>query len=304
MSSSEPFLSVVIPSWNGLDALRAHLPSVFEDARATGDAEVLVSDDGSDDETAASLASWFPDVRVVRRARRGGFAPAANDGVAASSGRIVALLNNDMDVRAGTFAALHAALEGEASAFAATPSILRARTGEDEANTRLRFRRGVVSTGIDGETRREPAYACGGAMAFRRDEFLSLGGFDPLYAPFYWEDVDLSYRARKRGRTILHVPAARVDHDHGRTIGARFDRAMVARVYERNRIVFTWKNITDRRLMRVHLLALPAKVVWDLLVHPAFVLGLRDALRLRGVLRERRAIERSEARVPDRDLLE
>ena len=119
-------------------------------------------------------------------------------------------------------------------------------------------------------------------MAFRREEFLTLGGFDPLFSPFYWEDVDLSYRARKRGRRIVQVEDARVDHDHGRTIGARFSRAEVATVYERNRLLFTWKNLTDPGLWRAHLAALPAKTLWDIVAHPAFVRGLGRAPRVLG----------------------
>jgi len=140
-------------------------------------------------------------------------------------------------------------------------------------------------------------------MAFRREEFLALGGFDPLFSPFYWEDVDLSYRARKRGRRIGFVPGARADHDHGKTIGAKFSRERISRVYERNRLIFTWKNLTDPGLWRTHLLSLPAKAIWDAATHRAFVAGLSDALALRGRIRTARERERAEAAASDRDLL-
>ena len=301
--STAPDLSVVIPSWNGAEPLEAHLPSVLAAARAAGRAEVLVADDGSQDGTGDMLRVRFPEVRIVRRAERGGFAPACDDGAAAAGGRVLVLLNNDMEVREDALAVLAAALERDASAFAAVPSIVRVATGEEEGRTSLSFRRGVVSTSIGAPSGRDPAYACGGAMACRRDEFQRLGGFDRLFAPFYWEDVDLSYRARKRGRRILHVPGARVDHDHGRTIAARFPRAGIARTYERNRLLFTWKNLTDPALLRKHLALLPVKTIWDLAAHPAFVAGLRDALGLRQEWARARARERAEATVGDRELL-
>jgi GT2 family glycosyltransferase len=213
------------------------------------------------------------------------------------------LLNNDMEAREDAFALLAAALEGDPSVFAAVPSIVRTATGEEEARTAIVLRRGVVSTTLDAPPGRDPAYACGGAMACRRGEFERLGGFDRLFAPFYWEDVDLSYRARKRGRRILHVPDARVDHDHGRTIGARFSRGEISRAYERNRLLFTWKNLTDPGLFRRHLAFLPAKTIWDLAAHPAFVVGLRDALGLRREVAQARMKERAEATVADRELL-
>lgn len=293
----------MIPSWNGAEALAAHLPSVVAAARRTGDCEVVVADDASDDDTHELLQTHFPEVRRIRRAQRGGFAPTSNAGVTAALGRYVVLLNNDMEVAPDALALLVSALAGAKDAFATVPSIVRVSGGGEEGRTALRFRRGVCFTALDAPPGADPAYACGGAMAFRREEFTRLGGFDPLFAPFYWEDVDLSYRARKRGRRVLWVGGARVDHDHGRTIGARFSPRAIARVYERNRLLFTWKNLTDPDLWRRHLAVLPIKTAWDLVAHPAFVAGLRDASRLRRQVAARRAVERAETTVSDRLLL-
>jgi GT2 family glycosyltransferase len=296
-------ISVVIPSWNGAEPLAAHLPSVVEAAARAGDCEILVADDASDDGTLDLLRSRFPQVRSVRRTDRGGFAPASNTGVEAALGRCVVLLNNDMEIAPDAVALLAHALAREPSVFATVPSIVRTGSGAEEGRTTLRFRRGVCFTALDAPPGADPAYACGGAMAFRREEFVSLGGFDPLFAPFYWEDVDLSYRARKRGRRVLWVGEARVDHDHGRTIGTRFDPRTIARIYERNRLLFTWKNLTDPGLWRRHLASLPLKAAWDLVAHPAFVAGLRDAARLRRAIGKRRAEERAAATESDRDLM-
>ncbi|PJE58197.1 MAG: glycosyltransferase family 2 protein, partial [Candidatus Portnoybacteria bacterium CG10_big_fil_rev_8_21_14_0_10_36_7] len=46
----------------------------------------------------------------------------------------------------------------------------------------------------------------------------SLNGFDELYSPFYWEDIDLSYRAWKTGYTVLFDPQVLVEHHHETTI--------------------------------------------------------------------------------------
>ncbi|MBZ5638998.1 MAG: glycosyltransferase family 2 protein [Acidobacteriia bacterium] len=300
---SGPEISLVIPSWNGKALLEEHLASVVEGAAGISGSEVIVSDDGSTDGTIEAIARRFPRVRAARRDRNGGFGPAANDGVAAASGRLVILLNNDVAVPPGTFERLAEALEAAPEAFAAVPSIVRRESGEDEARTRIRFRWGVVSTSVGGGLAVDPAYACGGAMAFRRAEFLALGGFDPLFAPFYWEDVDLSYRARKRGRRIVLVDGARVEHDHGRTIGARFEPRSVVGIYERNRLIFTWKNLGDSALMRRHLAFLPLKLAWDLAAHPAFVRGFRAAWALRPALAPLRRRERAEATNRDRELL-
>lgn len=298
-----PCLSVVVPTWNGLPLLRRHLPSLLAACREM-DGEVVVCDDASSDGTAEDLPREFPSVRLVRRERNGGFACAANDGIAAALGGIVVLVNNDVEILPGCLPLLADALVREPSAFAAVPSLVRPRTSEEESGTRIRWRLGVLSTSIGTETGAPPDYACGAAMAVRRERIVALGGFDPLYAPFYWEDVDLSFRARRRGAVIALVENARALHDHGETIGPRFERREVARIYERNRLIFTWKNLLDPSLWRRHLAALPCKAAWDAVAYPAFLAGLRDALRLRRPILAARAIERSVARpVADRVLL-
>ncbi len=297
-------LSVVIPSWNGREALQEHLPSVLRAAGEVPSHEVIVADDASNDDTADLLRRGFPEVRLVSRPSRGGFAAAANDGIAAASGEVVLLLNNDMEVQPGAVARLTEAAASDAGVFAHVPRIVRAKTGLDESATRLLFRRGIVSTDLGAGPGGAPAYACGGAMAFRRRDFLAVGGFDLLFSPFYWEDVDLSYRARKRGWAIALVPEARVDHDHGRTIGRRFDQTTIEILYERNRLIFTWKNVTDAGLFRRHLATLPAKTIWDLAAHPPFVRGLKRALAVRREILARRRIEHLEAVRSDGDLLE
>jgi GT2 family glycosyltransferase len=300
---SDPGLSVVIPSWNGRALLEEHLPGAIGAVAGIAGAEVVVVDDASTDGTGDGIAARFPAVRVVRRPGNGGFGPAANDGVAASRGAVVLLLNNDVSLPAGAAELLARALSSSPEAFAVVPSIVRRATGEDEALTRIRFRWGVLSTSLGGKAGADPDYACGGAMAFRRAEFLALGGFDPLFAPFYWEDADLSYRARKRGRRILHVADAKVIHDHGRTIGERIDRRRVLRIYERNRLLFTWKNLTEPAAWRKHVTLLPLKLAWDLAAHRSFVLGFRDAWALRREVAPLRRRERDESVIEDRELL-
>ncbi len=149
---------------------------------------------------------------------------------------------------------------------------------------------------------REVLYACGGAAAFDRGRWLALGGLDPLFAPFYWEDVDLSWRARKRGWGIVHVPASVVHHEHSATIGARFDRREVAAIHERNRLLFQWKTITSPGMTAVHLAWLPARIVRALAGRPAFLRGLAMAAGRAGEALRGRRIEKAAQRRTDREI--
>ena len=312
-------VSIVIPTWNGREILERNLPSVKAALLAyVPGGEALIVDDGSTDGSLEWLAREHPWARTLGRAVNEGFGAAVNTGVAAARSEIVVLLNNDIRVEADFLGTLTAPFEGASDLFSTTPRIVNRTWGGDEAVTRCDFRLGLFATtfperGDDAAAARtaptEPAgvsevlFACGGAAAYDRSLWLALGGLDPLYAPFYWEDVDLSWRARKRGWRILHVPSSVVHHEHSATIGSRFETRGVRVVYERNRLLFQWKNLTSWRLTASHLLWLPVRLARALFGRPEFLRGFAQAAgRLGDALRGRR-LQRALARVPDEELL-
>ena len=304
-------VSVAIPSWNGWSLLERNLPAVIEACADGADAEVVVCDDGSDDGTVDHLRRFFPQVRVVARAINGGFGAAANDAVGAASGQVVICLNNDVRPEPGFLAPLVQALEADPSLFAAAPRMLNARSGGDESRTGGVFRRGIVDVvfpdrGAVPLARGSSSilYACGGAAAFRRERFLELGGFHPIYHPFYWEDVDLGWRAWRRGWGSLHVPDAVVHHAGGATIGGRFGARQVKITYERNRLLFLWSNLLDPPLWRRHLAWLGPRAAWAATRGAPFATALQRARRHRGRALERRRNERASATLSDREILD
>jgi len=82
----------------------------------------------------------------------------------------------------------------------------------------------------------QPAAA---ALAVRKSAFLKVGGFDPLFAPAWWEDVDLCRRLAAEGK-IVYVPSARFEHGGGRAMERLgYDRFLP--LYYRNAIAY-WKK--------------------------------------------------------------
>jgi len=122
----------------------------------------------------------------------------------------------------------------------------------------------------------------GGASIFKRKLFLQLGMLDELYNPFYWEDIDLSYRSWKAGYKILFDPLIIVEHHHESTISKYFDNSRILKTAFRNQLIFQWKNLTDKDLLIKHLINLPRYVL---------IPGFFDALvRLPKVLNSRKKI--------------
>jgi GT2 family glycosyltransferase len=148
-------------------------------------------------------------------------------------------------------------------------------------------------------------FASGGFMALKAGLFRRLGGFDPLFEPFYYEDVDLSYRAWKRGWRVLFHPRSVVVHHHRKgSILAHYDDGRVQTVMQRNRFLFTWKNVTSPQVFWVrHLLPLLLRTLLKLFVLDLrFYRALVEALgRLRQV-REGRRREKRGAVKNDREI--
>ena len=254
-------VAIVIPSWNGADLLRECLPSVIAAAQACDFAcRVYVVDDASSDDTATLVHQQFPQAEYLHLSERVGFGRACWAGVMASSSDVIVLLNNDVWVEVTAIQHLiRPHFDVRPSLFATGAHVLSwDRQSIYSARIACAFQQGTFRFSICSQEPSEQSiprptlYAGGGMGAFRRDTFIQLKGFDSLYEPFYFEDVDLSYRAWKQGGEILYVPSSLMIHKHSATIRRHFDPSYVKTIKIRNYLLFTWKNIADTRWRLQH----------------------------------------------------
>jgi GT2 family glycosyltransferase/glycosyltransferase involved in cell wall biosynthesis len=261
-----PPVSVVIPNYNGKELLQECLPSVLSAAAIYHpESEVIVVDDASTDGSTQFLRDYFPKVKIISLSTNQGFVKACNKGVSSSKNRIVILLNSDIIVEED-FISYLVEYFSDSSIFAVQPKILTWDRESINAGINMgRMERGYIRIWNEAETRntnivdhRAPnLYAIGGAMAFDKEKWEFLGGFDDLYYPFCWEDIDISYRAWKMGWKVFYEPKSIVYHKHHGTL-TKFFKADFKRVVEqRNELLFTWKNIHDQNLIKNHFQYLP-----------------------------------------------
>jgi GT2 family glycosyltransferase len=147
-------------------------------------------------------------------------------------------------------------------------------------------------------------FAGGGSAMFDREKFIRIGGFEPLLGPFYWEDVELSYRAWKRGFSVLYEPRSIAHHRISSTIG-KLDQRGVRKIEQRNRLIYHWIHLHGSWLMISHvlwvsILALTA----PLRLKPAFILSCLAAVRLLPEIRRRRVEEKQSALRSDQDVFD
>ncbi len=302
-------VSVVIPSWNGRHLLERFLPSVIAAAsmyRQTTGArvEVVVVDDGSTDDSVAWLTEQSQtadvQVRVIESGRNAGFALACNRGVAAAEHPLVLLLNNDVLLDVSAIAPLASRFRHSAPPnplFAVHCRVLDFDTNAESGTGQLGgFRRGFLRVHERYARWNDTAavwpsiFASGGSSMVDRTRFLELGGFDAIFAPFYFEDVELSYRAWKRGLTVGYAPDSIARHKFSSTIHDRSSASEIRRVSQRNRLFLHWIHLHDRSWFVQHLLwVMLLFVTAPLTLRLDFIRAVAAALGRLPEIRERRA---------------
>ena len=258
--------SVVIPSYNGKTLLNENLPPILAILKDRGkNEEILVVDDGSTDGSEDFLRREFPEVIVLPLDKNQGFAQACNAGFQAARGEIIILLNNDVLVVSKfldrlnehfrddkVFAVAFCMIDRKTNTVISTPTVAKMRYGLIVAG----------STPMDNTSGPSITFlAHGGGAAFRKNLFVELKGFDPLFSPFYYEDIDLSYRAWGSGFQVFYDPECVVWHSPMSTIGKKYNKKQIETIHRKNKILFFWKNISQPRLILVHLLSIPFTLI-------------------------------------------
>lgn len=285
-------VSIVIPSYNTEWLLKKNLPLVLNAFKNPKNriVEIIVVDDASPDASVAVLKKEFPEVKLIRHKVNRGFSAAVNTGVRMAKGDLICLLNTDVIPEENLLESVFVHFEN--------PKVFAVSLNEGGYS----WAKGFIKDGYIGH---EPGpkddkahstfWVSGGSGVFRRSIWIKLGGMDErILSPFYWEDLDLSYRAAKRGYRLIWEPGARVEHKHEATM-SQLPKSYLQRIRERNQLLFIWKNLTSPNLFRKHLTG----VVKRAFRHPGYIRIILAALTRVRPLVKARAKEKREAKVSD-----
>ncbi len=304
---SQPGISVVIPNYNGAKLLGENLPSIIAVLEEWGGAwELIVVDDASSDESTTLLKERFPQVGVIVNPRNLGFAGSCNAGMATARFSVALCVNNDVQAEAGLIAPLlrHFA---DSDVFAVTPNILAEREGRNQGIVDALYGKGFIKGGfapLDKRcAERANLYAVGACVAYDMKKFRALEGYAEIYTPYLFEDVDISYRAWKRGWKSVYEPGATVYHYSSATI-AKAGKRRKRRIYFRNRFLFHWINLSDppfifRNIIHT-MLRLTVSFLWfDFAYYGSFFGALRHVAQVRRI----RGTEKGLRKFTDGDIL-
>ncbi|WP_091736468.1 glycosyltransferase family 2 protein [Phenylobacterium immobile] len=222
-ANNKPKVTVVLVTYESGPTLGRCLAALR--AQSFTDFELVLVDNASRDGAGVAAAAADPAIRLIANDANLGFAAAVNQGVAAASGRWIALLNPDAYAAADWLAELMAATEtfphvrsfGSRQTMAGDPGRLDG-LGDAMSITGFPFRGGYRGVDPGPLPPFECFSACGGAMLIDRMLFLEMGGLDErLFC--YNEDVDLGYRLRLIGEATVIVPSAVVAHEGSASSG-------------------------------------------------------------------------------------
>jgi len=259
-------ISIVIPNYNGLALLKKNVPLLLAVLKNDGViTEIIIVDDASEDDSVSWLTTFVSEHKdkqiefnIIQNEVNKGFSYTVNKGASVAIGEFIVFLNTDVYPKKGFieysikhFINPHVCAVGFMDESMEDGKIVLRGSGIGMWQKGFYLhKKGEVTTNYTD-------WVSGGSSIFRKDIFKKLGGFDTVYGPFYWEDIDLSYRAKKNGYQIVFEPKSVVVHEHEKgAILSKYSKEDVMRISYRNQFIFVWNNASPVQLL-VHIIWLP-----------------------------------------------
>ena len=198
-------VSVVIPAYNAQSTIGQAVAKSIAQAKGPMEVEVVVVDDGSNDNT--PIIAESAGATVIRQ-ENAGPAAARNRGWQSATGQVICFTDSDCIPTSGW-------LENLLTGF--TDGQIGAVAGSyDIANSSSWLAHWVHQEIIERHKRMLPFVRAFGSynVAIPRYVLQATGGFDPEYRQASGEDNDLSYRITRMGWRIAFRPQAKVAHYH------------------------------------------------------------------------------------------
>ncbi|EKE14461.1 MAG: glycosyl transferase family protein [uncultured bacterium] len=273
-------ISIIIPVYKNYEMFYKYLEinkKYFEGC------EVIIMNDYPQENITKQVKKIYSNAIVVDNNKNLGFSSNVNRGVLKSTRDYIFLMNSDVVLIDNSFSHALDHFKKDQNLFAVGFAQIE-KDGKTVGSNRAYFQNGLINHSHQPVTNHQQLisnfWAEGGSSIFNKKLFIDLGLCDEFYNPFYWEDIDLSYRAWKAGYKIFYDPNIKVEHHHESTIGKYFNESKILKTAFRNQLIFHWKNLTDKDLILKHLFNIPKFI---------FVPGFFDALvKLPKVLKSRK----------------
>lgn len=244
-----PSVSIIIPVYKKLNEFSQYLQ---HNIQFFGECEIIIVNDDPKAHLPKDIpAIDFNNRKVVwiNHQENQGFARSVNDGATQATGEYLFLLNTDVKLLDSSWRNILPEFLENSNLFAISLA-QKEKDGRTVGRNELYFENGLFHhRGLPPNSKFEnlnsnllsTGWAEGGSTIIRKSMWDKLNAFDESYSPFYWEDVDLSYRAKLRGWQVFFAPGIVVEHHHESTIGTEYTKSQVHEIAFRNQLYFTNK---------------------------------------------------------------
>lgn len=252
-------VSVIVPNFNGRKLLEQNLPYVVRLKKTSREIiEIILVDDKSEDDSVVFVKKNFPEIKLIEKEKNSGFIDSINLGVVKARGDFVFLLNTDVKPELDIIPKLLKYFKKEEVFGVGCLEKSKEEVRVVERGRGIgKFYKGFLIHQRGDISFNDTLWVSGGSGIFNKKIWQKLGGLDTVFRPFYWEDIDISYRALKSGYKIHFEKEAVVEHEHQKgAIHNLYNREEIKRISLTNQMLFVWKNISDSNLLIEHLIYL------------------------------------------------
>lgn len=222
-------VAVVILNWNGKSFLEKFLPNVL---KYSTNAQVIVADNQSTDNSVEYLKTYFPQVLTIINAANDGFAKGYNIALKQVNADYYVLLNSDVEVTENWIDPIITLLDSNKNIAACQPKILdyynktkfeyAGASGGFIDKYGYPFCRGRIFNVLEEDknqynSTQEVFWATGACMFVRAEVFWKVGGFDDDYFA-HMEEIDVCWRMKNIGYKIYVEPKSVIYHVGGGTL--------------------------------------------------------------------------------------
>jgi GT2 family glycosyltransferase/lipopolysaccharide/colanic/teichoic acid biosynthesis glycosyltransferase len=255
-------ISIVIVTHNSLSPVEKCLESI-ERYPPAAEFEIVVVDNASTDGTPEMIGSRFPSVELIANRENTGYSRGVNRGIRSSTGRLLLVLNPDIEVGEGSIDRLVDFMERTPDAGIAAsklvypdgrlqPScrrfynltvLLLRRTFLGRIFPNARPLRDHLMMDYDHETARRVDWVIGACMLARREAIEKVGSMDERFF-LYFEDIDWCYRMQHHGWAVYYVPESVMVHRYERSSSKSvFRKPFVIHILSMLRYVEKWNRV-------------------------------------------------------------
>jgi len=247
-----PIVSIIIPVYNQFSYTYHCLHSILKNS-GNVPYEVIVANDGSTDLT-TKIEDVVENVVVINNDQNMHFLRNCNHAAKHAKGKYILFLNNDTQVQANWLTTLVDLIERDSTIGMVGSKLVYQDGRLQEAGGIIwkdaaAWNYGRLSNPNNPEFNyvKEVDYISGASIMIQKELWKKIGGFDELYAPAYYEDVDLAFEIRRQGYKVMYQPQSMVVHFEGISNGTDTTNGQKSfQIKNKEKFYEKWNNVLKK----------------------------------------------------------